>query len=191
MILKPSDAFKDEAVLIRRAKAGDMDALNVLLEPYWDPVFRLAYRVTGHAEDAEDLTQEAFMRVVQRLASYRGECAFRTWVYRVALNTCLTARRRKRLPAADVEAMDLKDSQPSPEDWALGRELQERIREEIQKLRAVYREAILLRWVAEMPYEEIAETLQVSVNTARLRVSRGMSQLRKRLRPWINEEMIS
>jgi RNA polymerase sigma-70 factor (ECF subfamily) len=68
------------------------------------------------------------------------------------------------------------------------RELQGRVREEIQRLRAVYREAILLRWVAEMSYEEIAGALQVSVNTARLRVSRGMRQLRKRLRPWLTEE---
>jgi RNA polymerase sigma-70 factor (ECF subfamily) len=188
LILKPSDPSNDEAALIRHAQAGDTEAMNALLEPYWDFVFRLAYRVTGHAEDAEDRTQETFMRIVQRLPSYRGECAFKTWVYRVALNVCLTARRRKRPPAAELEKMELKDPLPGPEDRAIGRVLHGRAHEEIQRLRGAYREAILLRVVAEMSYEEIAETLQVSVNTARLRVSRGMNQLRKRLRPWINEE---
>jgi RNA polymerase sigma-70 factor (ECF subfamily) len=188
VIPKPSDLSDEEAARIHRAKKGDADALNALLEPYWDRVFQLAYRVTGHAEDAEDLTQEAFMRIVQRLPSFRGECAFKTWVYRITLNACLTARRRKRPASSELERMNLADPLPGPEDRAMERELQDRVREEIQRLRAVYREAILLRWVAEMPYEEIASALQVSVNTARLRVSRGMRQLRKRLRPWLTEE---
>jgi RNA polymerase sigma-70 factor (ECF subfamily) len=191
LILKSLDPSNDEADLIRRAKSGDAEAMNALLEPYWNSVFRLAYRMTGHAEDAEDVTQEAFVRIVQRLPSYRGECAFKTWVNRVALNVGLTARRRKRPPAAELEKMELKDPLPGPEDRAIGHELQDRANAELQKLRSVYREAILLRMAAEMSYEEIAETLQVSVNTVRLRVSRGMSQLRNRMRAWLNEEVSS
>ena len=118
----------EDSERLRRARAGDPEALHALLEPYYGTVFRLAYRVTSHVEDAEDLTQEAFVRVIGRLPSFRGECAFGTWVYRVALNACISDRRRRRPVTLDLHPLALPDGAPGPEARAIGAELQGRIR---------------------------------------------------------------
>jgi RNA polymerase sigma-70 factor (ECF subfamily) len=173
--------------LLRRARAGETRALAELLEPFRDSVFRLAYHVTGHAEDAEDLAQDALIRIAQRLHTYRGDCAFRTWAYRVALNVCLTARSRRR-PGATETALDrLPGHDPGPEARALDQELDERVRREIQSLPARYREAVLLRITRDLSYEEVAEVLGLPFNTARTRIYRGIERLRKRVEPWLGE----
>ncbi|MBW3623731.1 MAG: RNA polymerase sigma factor [Armatimonadetes bacterium] len=174
---------------LQRARDGDPDALEALLEPYWGTLYRLAYRVMGNADDAEDLAQETVVRILQRLPAFRGEADFGTWVYRIGLNTCLTARRRRRETANLREADNTPDPAPGPEATALSREALGRAREEINRLRPAYREAVLLRLAGDLSYEEIAGILQVSVNTVRLRVSRGMNRLRQRLKPWMDGEL--
>jgi RNA polymerase sigma-70 factor (ECF subfamily) len=158
-----------------------------LLEPYWEVVFRLAYRILRHREDAEDVTQEAFVRVIRQLPRYRGECALKTWICRIALNACLTAHARRRSPEP-LESDAARSPSPGPEAAALGREVERRVRDEALRLNPAHREATLLRLFGELSYEEIAETLGISVNAARLRVHRGMARLRRRLKPWLSEE---
>ena len=181
---EPNPKLTAATELFRQARDGDPDALETLLQPYWDTLYRLAYRVTGHAEDAEDLAQEALVRILQRLPDFRGESDFGTWVYRIALNVCLTDRARRRKPTMDVHDLPLTDPSPGPEAKAVSGELHALARSEIERLRPAYREAVLLRHVADLSYEEMARVLEVSVNTARLRVSRGMNHLRKRMKPW-------
>jgi RNA polymerase sigma-70 factor (ECF subfamily) len=173
--------------LLRRAQAGDSEALHALIQPYWETLFRLAYRMTGHTEDAEDLAQEALVRIIRRLPTFRGECAFGTWVYRVALNVCLSAKRKQR-PSVELEALPLQDPSKGPEARMLERCFQERIRDEILQLHPGYREVLLLRLIEEMPYAEVADVLQISVKTAQLRFHRGMKRLKERVRPWMSEE---
>jgi len=180
---QPPQKTQPSPELLERAKSGDTHVLDELLMPHWEPVFRLAFRVTGHKEDAEDLAQEAFVRVIRNLSRFRGECAFKTWIYRIALNVCLTARRKPRQQSEDVETLSLMDPHPNPESAAMNRETQNQAREELERLHPSYREAVLLRVIGELSYEEIAEALQVTENTARLRVSRGMKQLRERMKP--------
>ena len=173
--------------LLQRARDGHPDALRELLEPHRDAVYRLSYRITGHAEDAEDLAQEAFVRVIERLDAFRGECAFGTWVYRVALNVCLSARRKRADPTEDTETFPLREGRPGPEESLLRHDFQERVCREIRRLHRSYAEALLLRLIEEMEYAEIAEVLGISTKTAQLRFHRGMKRLRARLKPWIEE----
>jgi RNA polymerase sigma-70 factor (ECF subfamily) len=178
----------DPEALLARAQGGDREALDRLLRPHWDAVYRLAYRVTGHVQDAEDLAGDAFVRILRYLPAYRGDCSFRTWVRRIALNVCLTARRRRRESPIDPDRVLLADPASGPEDATMAHLLQEQTRKEILRLPQGCREAVLLRLIEELPYEEIAEILGISVGVARLKVSRGMSRLRARLRPWLEED---
>ena len=159
-----------------------------LLDPHWDAMTRLAFRITGNRDDAEDLAQEVCLQVIRQLPSFQGRCAFKTWMYRVALNVCISAVRRRRPAAPEVRLESLRDPAPSPEGMILGNVLRERVRDEILRLPASCRDAVLLRVHDEFSYAEIAEVLQISVGTAQVRVHRGMKQLRERLGPWIEEE---
>jgi RNA polymerase sigma-70 factor (ECF subfamily) len=174
--------------LLTAAKAGDADALRDLLAPYEPLVLRLAFRMTGNADEAEDLAREAFLRILRRLPGYRGDCAFGSWVYRIALNVCLTARSRRRPEVMDVDSLSLPGSSPDPETVFLRRALNGRIHREIRRLPLLYREAVALRWLEDRTYEEIAEVTGVTVNTARARVHRGLKRLRERLQPYLRAE---
>ena len=173
--------------LLQRAREGQPDALRELLEPHRDAVYRLTYRITGHVEDAEDLAQEAFVRVIERLGAFREDCAFGTWVYRVALNVCLSAQRKRSHPMEDSETIPLRDKRPAPEECLLHRAFQERVCHEIRRLHPSYAEVLLLRLIEEMEYPEIEEVLGISTKTAQLRFHRGMKRLRTRLHPWTME----
>jgi RNA polymerase sigma-70 factor, ECF subfamily len=174
--------------LLQRAQHGDADAQKQLLEPHWDALARLAYRITGRRDDAEDLAQEICLRVIRRLSTFKGDCAFETWLYRVALNVCLTASKTRQPELWNEEADLVVDPSPSPEAALLRQALQERIRVEILRLPVKYREAVLLRVIEELSYAEVAAVLQISVGSAQVRVHRGMKQLRERLAPWVEGE---
>jgi RNA polymerase sigma-70 factor, ECF subfamily len=173
--------------LLARARAGDAEALTRLLEPYEEAVFRLAYRIAGHEQDAEDLAQDALIRIVRSLSGWRRDCSFRTWVYRVTLSVCLTARRKRREAPMDLRELALWDGEPGPEAEAIMKEFRQRIREEALGLPFAYREAVMLRLSEDLTYAEIADVLGVPLNTALTRVHRGMKRLRERLKPWIDE----
>ena len=184
----PPAAYLAAGGLLRRAIDGDRGALSALLEPYRGRVFRMACRISNNADDAEDLAQDALVRIIECLPTYRGECAFDTWVYRVVLNVCLTARRRRRaVPFGDREPA-VADPSPGTEETALGRIRTERITDEIRRLPALYCEAVLLRLAAGLAYNEIAEILGISLKTALIRVHRGKRILRDRLGPWLDKE---
>ena len=182
------DMPEPHSYLLQQARNGQAEALVELLEPYETMIFRLAYRVTGHSQDAEDLAQEAMVRLVRSLKTWRGDCRFRTWVYRVTLNVCLTAKRKRPSTPEDVDSLALADAGPGPEELALQSEFHRRAREEIQRLPSAFREAVALRLSEDMSYAEIAEVLDIPLNTALTRVHRGMKHLRERLRPWMKEE---
>lgn len=173
---------------LRRAQAGDPAAQMELLEPHWDALTRLAHRVTGRADEAEDLAQEVCLRAIQKLSAFRGECAFKTWLYRVALTVCLSAARKPRPQTLQMDSVPLVDPSPSPELLILHQALNERIRQELIRLPARHREVVLLRVVDDLSYAEVAEILRISVGTAQIRYHRGMKQLRTRLAPWTERE---
>jgi len=181
------DDTLSESALIEQAQAGQVEALARLLNPYRESIFRLAYRVCGRPDDAEDLAQDALVRIIHGLPKYRGGCEFRTWVYRVALHSCLSGRTRSRETAPLPESLETADPGPGPETLAIQSDLRRQVEKEIQRLPRAYRAAVLLRLTDELSYAEIAETLEIPVATALTRVHRGMKRLRARLQPWLDE----
>jgi RNA polymerase sigma-70 factor (ECF subfamily) len=151
-------------------------------------IYRLAHHMTGHVEDAEDLAQEALVRILQQLKTFRNDCALRTWLYRVTLNVCLSSRRKARLSTVALEESRIPDTDLSPESRLVERSVREQVQREILRLHSGYREILLLRLLEELEYSEIAEIMQISVKVAQLRFHRGMKQLRDRLIPAWEEE---
>ena len=176
----------DEQQLLRAAAKGDSGAFSAIVEKYQDMVYRTAFRMVGNAVDAQDLSQEAFLRIWRNLSSFSGDSAFSTWLYRVTTNLCIDFLRGQKktvsLTLMQEEAQwDMEDPQPSPEAQLLVREQQLAIQTAMEALEPEARQILILRAVDACSYEEIGEILQMPVGTVKSRLSRARSQLRKKL----------
>lgn len=179
--------------LAARAAAGDETAFEDLVARYQDRVFRLACRLTGNDGEAADVLQETFLQLYRKLASFRGESRFGTWLYRIATNAALMQRRaRARRPAEPLDpylprfdasgqhaATPAELQVAARADELLDRdELAERAREGIERLPDMYREAFVLRDLEEMPTAEVAKVLGLEPAAVRQRVHRARLMLR-------------
>jgi len=163
---------------------GDPDAFEELFTRFHPMVFNLALRLTGREEDAADLTQEAFVKIYRHLRSFRGASALSTWVYRVALNTFRSrlrrsSRQKKWISAVDREDLERSvDDRPGPEERAMRRDAHRQLTSSLAELPLVFREAVVLRDIEGLTYEEIAAVLKVRIGTVRSRIARGRDRLR-------------
>ena len=169
---------------LRRAVRGDERALETLIGPYLDTTYRLCLRMMGDEQDAADMAQEALVRAWRALGSYKGQSRFSTWLYRVTCNVCLDElRKRKKERKQSLQEMqeagvELVDPGQTPE-MAVEREQTKReLSEAIGQLSQEHRAALVLRDVHGLPYEEIAEILDVNLNTVKSRISRARAALR-------------
>jgi RNA polymerase sigma-70 factor (ECF subfamily) len=182
VVMQPVMAESDEA-LAQRALA-DRDAFAELVRRYADRIFNLAYRMTGDRAEAEDLAQEAFLHAYRGLASFKPDRAFGAWVYRIAVNICLTHRRRRASaivePLSEHGAALLDTSEPA-NAVAERRETQAAVQQAILSLPPMYRAVIILYHLEERPYSEIAELLDLPINTVRTHLHRGRAMLREKL----------
>jgi RNA polymerase sigma-70 factor (ECF subfamily) len=187
----------DDQCLIDACCAGETDAFGVLVRRYQDRLYPTLLRLSGCAEDAHDLLQDAFLRAYQKLGSFHGESSFFTWVYRIAVNLALSDRRRKRAfrrrqESARDESFDPPD--PSADsDPALPMERAERdqqVQRALDGLAVDHRAVIVLKDLDGLRYEEIAALLGVPVGTVRSRLHRARSELRERLRGIFEEEPV-
>jgi RNA polymerase sigma-70 factor (ECF subfamily) len=177
-------------------RAGDAAAFNRFVEDRTSDVYALLYRLTEDAEEARDLTQETFLQAFRSIAHFRGDADLRTWLYRIAVNQARNRwrwwRRRRRgstvsldEPARDSEqtlASRLRDeSARDPERDTLAHEREELIVAALATLARPYREAVVLRDIEGLSYEEVAAALEISIGTVKSRLSRGRTELRRRL----------
>lgn len=171
----------EEAELIERSVAGDLDAYDRLVGLYQDRVYQVAYRVTGNHEDAWDAAQEAFLSALRALPRFRGASAFSTWLHRITVNAALDLIRRR--PPQAVVALDAiaASAGEDPGDAATRSDMQRRINLAIAALPADQRVAVMLRDLQGLSYEEIAAVLRVPLGTVRSRLSRGREALRQLL----------
>lgn len=181
-----SAADSEEARLLRRCRAGDRHAQEALVRLCQDRVYRLAYSLLGHREEALDAAQEALVAMLRSLRSFRGEARFQTWLYRLVTNVCLMRRRshqaRTRLLVdAPASGLEFPDERPDPEAVALRGEAQTAVRECLLRLPADFRAVVVLRELEGLSYEEIAETLAIPLGTVQSRLSRGRELLRRAL----------
>jgi len=184
------------ASLVRRCLAGDTDAWEELVRQSHRRIYNLCYRFTGSADDAEDLTQEVFIKVYRTLGSYdQSKGAFPTWLTTMTRNLLVDHFRRSKLerasdsldtpasedPDAQPLSHQLADSKPAPDQNVLGRERQAMVQAALQKLSPELRETVILRDLQDMDYKEIAQVLKVPEGTVKSRINRGRTELARLL----------
>lgn len=185
-----------ETQFIERLQRGEAEAFTLLVSERSSEVYALLYRLTEDAEEARDLTQETFLRAFQSIGSFRGDASLKTWIYRIALNQARNRwrwwRRRRRDATISLDATQGMRDEPfgatlrdmaatDPEQDALAHERETALRAALKMLSRAYREAVILRDVEGLSYEEIAAALEISVGTVKSRISRGRLELRQRL----------
>jgi RNA polymerase sigma-70 factor (ECF subfamily) len=181
--MSAKDHAAEDRDLVIRASEGDIGAFTKLVRDNSSLVYRVALRMLG-SENAQDASQEVWVKVWRNIKGFRGESAFTTWLYRITVNTCLSARRKE----AHREEREYSGDempylpQPSggdadPEAVALNAERREEIEAALKHVRAEHRAALILRHMEGLSYAEIAEVLQVPDGTAKGWVSRGRAEL--------------
>lgn len=173
-----------------RHRYGDPKAFEQVYQQYSKMVYNLAFRMAGTSEKAEDFTQEIFIRIYRHLGRFNGRSTLKTWVYRVAINHCRSKLSRKRFffqPLAEEQeeeqGVQLVDGNRGPEDLVLANDIEMRVRQGLRQVKQVFREAVVLRDLEGLPYDEIADILKVRIGTVRSRIARGREQLRVILEP--------
>lgn len=179
----------DEIKYIKRAAAGDADAFEQLVLLYQPQVYRLAYRMTNHPEDAADLTQEVFLKAWSNLEKFEFKSAFSTWLYRLASNLCIDfLRNTRRKPAVPLtfedaegeeQRIEVVDPAPQPEEALLASEQQAQLDAAMQELEPEHRRILTLRVVNDLSYTDIAEILGIKEGTVKSRLARAREKLRK------------
>jgi RNA polymerase sigma-70 factor, ECF subfamily len=175
--------MEEERLWALRAQQGDQDAFACIVDAYQRPVYNLAYRMLGTAEEAEDASQEAFLRVYTRLETYDPSRKLSSWVLSIVSHHCIDRLRKRRghtVSMEDVEAERwLPDHDPLPEETSLDQERDAHIRFLLATLPPQYRLYIILRYWHDMSYEEIAEitsTTQSAVKSRLHRARRAMAE---------------
>ena len=171
--------------LVRAASKGDEEAFGELVRLHEKKVYNLALRLCGSPEDAADVAQEAFLSAWKGLPSFRGESGFSTWLYRLTSNACIDLLRRTKRQRSEVSldgeetGIDPVDPTPAPQEQAERAELRQAVTDALRQLGDSHRQALVLREMQELSYEEIAAVLDVDLGTVKSRISRARSALRK------------
>ncbi len=183
----------NDQLLVERVQQGDKKAFDILVLKYQHKIVNLVMRYVRDQAEALDITQEAFIKAYRALPKFRGDSAFYTWLYRIAINTAknfLVASKRRpldyNLDLQDPEQYDMQarlKETDTPEGLLLTEEIRQTVTEAIEALPEDLRTAILLREMEGMSYEEIAATMDCPVGTVRSRIFRAREAVDKRLRP--------
>jgi RNA polymerase sigma-70 factor, ECF subfamily len=194
-------AVCEDDSLVIALQAGREEAYERLISRFQQPVYNLAYRLLSDTGDASDVTQEVFLKVFRSIGTFRAQSALKTWIYRIAVNESHNRRRwlfRHRHNEVGLEE-EFDDSEPreraipdagrSPFDRAFDREKHALIEHALARINPGFREAVVLRDLEDLSYEEIAEILQISIGTVKSRIMRGREALRGQLSAQLSPEM--
>ena len=174
-------------VTIQRAAEGDQSAWDVIVRTYWRKVFNVAYRFVGTYDEAEDLTQEIFLKVFRSLATFDRRANFQTWLISVSRNLCIdryrSGRRDREVFAREVDAatVQAESAGPSPQARVETQDRVALLREALRGLSPALRTAVLLRDIHELSYHEIAEKLGIAEGTVKSRINRGRAELARQI----------
>lgn len=177
-----------------------MKAFGSLVAKYQDRLFNVMLRMTGDSEEAADLSQEAFVRAMEKIADFRGQSQFYTWLFRIAINLAISRRRRAarvkfaslspdpEFPEDQASALMAElasDRESDPVDQAIDNETQRRVLEAIGALDEDYRAVVVLRDIEDMDYEQIAAVLSLPMGTVKSRLHRARLMLREKLSKFV------
>ena len=181
----------DEHLLVEQARNGERDAFRQLVELYQVKIYRLAYDLTGNGMDAEDLSQDVFVKAFRSLQNFRGDAKFGTWLYRITVNTCFDHRSKKSLsmstPLSHTEQED--DAAPRepagtgilPDQAAEASLIQKNIELALEQLTPREKTVFMLRHYHDLPLKEIAETLEISLGSVKTLLFRAVRRLQEEL----------
>lgn len=185
---------KEEQLLVDRCQQGDRDSFAKLMRLHQRQIYNFTYRMLGSAEEAEDLTQDIFIAVFKGIKSFRGEAKFSTWLYRIALNQTRNrikylarrnffAKRTKRAGLGEDIGLEtpetLPDRGPSPEQWAMTKDLAAQVQECLNQMGHQAQQILLLRDVQGFSYEELSEMLSLKPGTVKSRLHRARNALQQ------------
>jgi len=177
-----SDPYGD---LVDRSRCGDTAAFARLVEETQGRVYNLAYGVLGNHEEAQDVSQEIYLRVWQSLPRFRGDAKFSTWLYRVGINTCLNRRRQLRSQLAVVDGDKALQRYAAPSGDPLGATIEKERREAlwavVDQLPSKYRLVIILFYQHQLAYREIADLLSLPLGTVKAHLNRARRALAERI----------
>ncbi len=185
-----------DQMLVERVQKGDKAAFDLLIRKYQHRIVSLVSRYVSDPSEAQDVAQEAFIKAYRALGKFRGDSAFYTWLYRIAINTAknwLVARNR-RPPASDIDAVDAEQydmdsrlkERGTPENELLREEIEKTVFDAIAVLPDDLRTAIMLREIDGMSYEEIATTMDCPIGTVRSRIFRAREAIDEKLKPLLD-----
>ena len=185
--------YPEDQELVRRCQKGDVDSYRGLVEKYQERLCLLVYGIVLDREEARDLVQEAFLKAYRSLGTFRGDSGFYTWLYRIAFNLALDAKR-KRSGRETMEYDDSRDFDPAvsppgmpprPDRALLGRELEEALHRGLELLSPAHRAVIVLREWEGMSYDEISRQMRCSRGTVMSRLHYARKKLREHLRAYL------
>ena len=191
-----SGVEKSDLELVRRAQRGERGAFDLLVLRYQHKVVKLVARLLRDPTEAEDVAQESFVKAYRALASFRGDSAFYTWMYRIAVNTArnaMASRQRRRveyeggLSEGEQAVMETRlRHTDTPEASVLSEEIRATVNRAVEQLPEDLRTAIILREVEGLSYEEIAEAMECPVGTVRSRIFRAREAIDRSLKPLLD-----
>lgn len=191
---------ESDQVLVERVQAGDKKAFDLLISKYHQRVIRLISRLVRNPAEVEDIAQEAFIKAYRSIGQFRGDSAFYTWLYRIAVNSAknaLMASNRRPIPMSDLMKSDENEEGEAwpvesaidfqtPEALLASRQVAQTVDAAIQSLAEDLRTAIMLREIEGLTYEEIAEAMNCPIGTVRSRIFRARETIAKQLRPLLD-----
>lgn len=183
---------ESDAAVVAQVLAGDRDAFRVVVERHSHSLFRLAFRMTGNEQDAEDVVQETFLRAYRRLDRFESRSSFSTWIYRIAVNCSLDYSRKRRQeeesrvtpePEAPDPVLSLPSTNPSADRLMMSAEVREKVEATMSTLSEKERAAFVLRHFEGLSIEEVARTMGLRANAAKNNIFRAVQKLRRALEP--------
>ena len=191
---------ESDQVLVERVQAGDKKAFDLLVSKYHQRVIRLISRLVRNPAEVEDIAQEAFIKAYRSIGQFRGDSAFYSWLYRIAVNSAknaLMASNRRPIPMSDLMKSDENEEGEAwpvesaidfqtPEALLASRQVAQTVDAAIESLAEDLRTAIMLREIEGLTYEEIAEAMNCPIGTVRSRIFRARETIAKQLRPLLD-----
>ena len=179
---------ENEKNLVEKSAEGDIDAFETLIQSHQKKVYNIALRMTKNPEDAQELSQDAFVRAFIAIKKFRGDSSFATWLYRITMNVCTDfLRKRNKASVISIEqsvyesqqTMQLADNEPGPDEISEKNQLKKLVKEAMDLLPPEHREVLILRDLLDMTYKDIANTLSINEGTIKSRINRARENLKK------------
>ena len=185
----------DDLNIINRFKNGDVLAFEDVVMKYRDRIYNLCSYMLGNVQDAEDAAQDTFLKAYRSLNDFKPKASLYTWLYRIAVNTCIDHKRRpffesifRRSDTGEEMVIEHPSTSPSPEKVYDSKQIQDALQEALRKLSPKMRAVIVLKELEGLSYEEIADTLDISIGTVKSRISRARDDLKVSLKDFTEQK---